>query len=328
MLTDCRDYLFTAGIMKSHRAVQYTISVGNLTVGGTGKTPMVEYLLRYLTYNPAQPLHTIATLSRGYGRRTKGFRIAQPTDTADTIGDEPAQLHRKFGAGITVCVGEKRVDALQHLYRQQPAIRTVILDDAFQHRPLQPNLNLLLTDYGRPFWADHPFPEGRLRERRHGAVRAQAVIVTKCPTSLSVDKQQQITAAVQEYSGPVPVFFAGLHYAPPINYATNQPGVLTGPVVLVSGIAHATGLVSYVQQAFGCLFHLAYGDHHDYTATDLTRILAKTPAGTPILTTEKDWVKLDSLIAGADRSCFFYLPVMLNFLNREAEFGQLLVVGQ
>ncbi len=318
---DLRNRLFETRIIKSHQAVQYTISVGNLAVGGTGKTPMVEFLIRHLLQTCVQSDHKIATLSRGYGRQTSGFRLAQPTDTAQTIGDEPAQLYRKFGASITVCVGEKRVDALQQLHRLLPHIQTVILDDAFQHRLLRPHRNLLLTDYTRPFWTDYPFPEGRLRERRHGAARAQAVVVTKCPADLSPADQQQITTAVGRYAGLVPVFFAGLRYATPIGYAG---GELTGPVVLVSGIANTTVLESYVRQTFGCVRYLSYGDHHAYTATDVARILNQTPPETSILTTEKDWVKLDILVTGADRSRFFYLPVAVYLLGNDTEFWQIL----
>ncbi len=180
-----RNAFYDNGLFEKERPALRVISVGNLTVGGTGKTPLVEFLIkRYLPANPDQ-LPQTATLSRGYGRKTKGFRVADGADTAQTLGDEPVQIYRKFGRLIRVCVGERRADALRQMQQLFPQLRQVLLDDAYQHRAVDPHLNLLLSDFNRPFYTDYPFPAGRLRESRSGAKRADAVIITKCPDTLS-----------------------------------------------------------------------------------------------------------------------------------------------
>ena len=189
---DFRNWLFDSHLLTAVQPAVYSISIGNLTVGGTGKTPMVELLIkRYLQDTPLYAGAT-ATLSRGYGRRTTGFRMAAETDTAETIGDEPLQLYRKFSPAVRVCVGERRVDAIKALLELHPETIRVLLDDAFQHRAVRPHLNLLLVDYNRPFYTDYPFPAGRLRERRKGARRADAIIVTKCPLNLWTTEQARM----------------------------------------------------------------------------------------------------------------------------------------
>ncbi|GAA4409126.1 tetraacyldisaccharide 4'-kinase [Nibrella viscosa] len=286
---------------------------------------MAEYLIRQLAEG-----HRLAVLSRGYGRRTKGFRIAGPADTAETLGDEPLQVYQKFGRTVTVCVGEQRAGALAQLQVLRPDIDTVILDDAFQHRAVEAHVNLLLNDYNRPFYADHPFPAGRLRERRHGARRADAVIVTKCPDNLPNSDQQLIAARIQRYTRPgTSVFFAGLRYEAPVAYANNQPNNTIREVVLVSGIASVVSLETYVRQQFTLIRHLTFGDHHAYTLSDLAEIRQACPPGAAILTTEKDRVKLNALLTAEERATlpFYYLPVAVYFLNREEELLSLLTVA-
>ncbi len=305
---------------------QVVICVGNLAVGGTGKTPMIEYMVSHLA-----DTRRLATISRGYGRRTRGFRLATPTDTAATLGDEPLQLYRKFGRAdnppVLVCVGERRAEALQQLRRDQPQIDTVLLDDAFQHRAVQPHLNLLLTDYNRPFYTDHPFPEGRLRESRWGARRADAVIVTKCPDTLSATEQALITGRVCRYTRPdgvVFVFFTGLRYGKPVPFG-EQLTDMTTDVVLVSGLANADSLEQYVRQQFRLLRHDRFADHYAYTRADYERLRANCPPGAALLTTEKDWVKLDALLTEAERATepLYYLPVAVRFLAGEESFWSL-----
>lgn len=289
---------------------------------------MVEFLIkRYLPADPDQSPKT-ATLSRGYGRQTKGFRVAGITDTAQTLGDEPLQLYRKFGRLIRVCVGERRVDALRQMQQLFPQLRRVLLDDAYQHRAVDPQLNLLLSDYNRPFYADYPFPAGRLRESRSGADRADAVIITKCPHTLSANEQGQIQQAVRRYSrADVPVLFAGLQYDQPVSFATHRSGDMRQPVVLVSGLANASPLDAYVKQTFDLLRHHRFADHYAYQRTDLDRLLTELPPGASLLTTEKDWVKLDALLTPDERATLplYYLPIAVRFLpDSDRAFEQLL----
>jgi tetraacyldisaccharide 4'-kinase len=319
-LTTTRNRLFDNGLLGQFRPVQHTISVGNLTVGGTGKTPMIEYLVRLLL--PTQP---VATLSRGYGRKTKGFRIANiNSDTADIIGDEPLQILRKFGDMVTVSVGEKRANALQQLHLLRPAITTVLLDDAFQHRAVQPQLNLLLCDYNRPFYTDYPFPAGLLREGRQGANRAHAVIVTKCPDTISDIEKAAVAKKIRRYTRHnTPVFFAGLRYDAPVSFAVGEAVLPGQPVVLVSGLANADPLEGYVQKQFALLQHHRFADHHAYTRADIDRLMAHLPTEVTVLTTEKDWVKIDGLLTDSEKNLWAYLPVAVRFLDNEATFQAL-----
>jgi tetraacyldisaccharide 4'-kinase len=323
-----RNAFYNNGLFKKQRPALRVISVGNLTVGGTGKTPMVEYLIKRYTANWLPDRPETATLSRGYGRTTKGFRRATDADTAATLGDEPLQLYRKFGRSVIVCVGERRADALDQMQQQFPQLRRVLLDDAYQHRAVDPHLNLLLSDYNRPFYADYPFPAGRLREGRSGAGRADAVIITKCPNALSTDEQQQIRQFVQQYSrAGVPVLFAGLQYGQPVAYATQKPTDTLKSVVLVSGLANADPLDAYVRQTFNLRTHHRFADHYAYRRADLDRLLSGHPPGVALLTTEKDWVKLDALLTADERATLplYYLPISVQFLpGYEQTFGQLL----
>ncbi|GAB3640114.1 tetraacyldisaccharide 4'-kinase [Spirosoma arcticum] len=300
---------------------------------------MIEYLIKRLSTSPAGPPPEIVTLSRGYGRQTTGFRLANDSDTADTIGDEPLQLYRKFGrhpnppvhGTVRVCVGERRADAIQTIQARYPATGRILLDDAFQHRAVRPHLNLLLMDYNRPFYADHPFPAGRLRERRHGAHRADAVIVTKCPTNLSIAEQQAISEKISRYTRlGTPVFFAGLQYDQPISFATQQPANNLRDVLLVSGLANADSLEQYVMQAFSMQQHDRFPDHRAYTRTDLDQLLTKLTPGVSLLTTEKDWVKLDALVTPGERTALplFYLPVQMVFLGEDEDsFNRFLTIA-
>ncbi|CCH01317.1 tetraacyldisaccharide 4'-kinase [Fibrella aestuarina BUZ 2] len=315
-LLDLRNSLYDAGWLASFTPSQCCLSVGNLTVGGTGKTPAVTYLLRYLLNVDPALTGELATLSRGYGRKTRGFRLATPTDTAETLGDEPLQLYQTFGDQVTVVVDERRSNALQHLAAEQPAIGTVVLDDAFQHRAVRPHLNLLLMDYNRPFYRDEPFPGGRLRERRHGARRADAVIVTKCPHDPTPTERADMTAQIRRYARPaVPVWFAGLRYDTPRRFGTQAPHEPNAPVLLVSGLADARPLEQYVRDTWGLVLHVAYGDHHPYTRADVDQLLGTLPTGHTLLTTEKDRVKLAALLTPDELAArpLAYLPVAMQF---------------
>lgn len=316
-----RNQLYDLNLKKTHRFRVPVLSVGNLSVGGTGKTPHVEYLVRLL-----QPHRRVATLSRGYGRQTEGFRLAGSADSAATLGDEPCQLYRKFAPAVTVAVGERRAEAIPAILAAQPGTGVVILDDAYQHRSVTPDLSILLTDYGRPFFRDHVLPAGRLREARGGAGRAHAVIVTKCPGDLGASERQTLTAAVRRYARPeVPVFFTGIRYGAPVAFGSET--AFHPDVVLVSGLANPAPLESYVRGQFGLRAHLAFRDHHRYGEADLRRMegaLAET-GGRALLVTEKDYVKLVSPeFAGFTRRLpFFYLPMEVFFLENGSRFDEL-----
>ncbi|MCY7360151.1 MAG: tetraacyldisaccharide 4'-kinase [Rudanella sp.] len=331
-LLDYRNCLYDRQIKPVFRPKQKSISVGNLTVGGTGKTPMIEFLVRKLLSGalPTKQLNQfplqMATLSRGYGRRTTGFRLASPADTAHTIGDEPTQLYRKFGRQLVVAVAERRVKGLQQLSAQCPEVNLVLLDDAFQHRAVKPHLSILLSDYNRPFQHDHPFPEGRLRERRHGAKRADLIVVTKCPDNLSASEKQQIIDEITPYKvTETPVFFSTLCYGTPESFDNQIVGFNEKKtVVLVSGLANADLLENYVSQTFSLLRHHHFKDHYVYTRSDVDRMIQGLPPDAMLLTTEKDWVKIDPLLRAEERATLplYYLPVAMRLLDDEAAFWE------
>ena len=318
-VTRIRNRLYDQGLKPSARFDVPVICVGNLTVGGTGKTPVIEHLVHMLHINN----YKVATLSRGYKRVTKGIRIATPEDNALTLGDEPYQLYRKFDNTLTVSVGEDRALAIPTILQHDPDIQAVLLDDAFQHRRVSPWFNILLTDYHRPFYKDWVLPAGRLREARIGADRADVIVVTKCPPAITEEAMMKITHEVRHYAEK-PIFFAGLRYGDPVLMG-GQAHEWQPKVVLVTGIANAQPLVEYVRARFSIIRHFKYPDHHRYTERDIRQIRQALPDGAVVLTTEKDSVKIDipafhGLLAEIP---FFFLPVEVYFMRNGEDFDAL-----
>ena len=242
--TGIRNHLYEIGHKKSFQFEIPVINVGNLNIGGSGKTPTIEYLIRLLKKD-----YVLATLSRGYGRRTRGLRFASDSDNASTLGDEPYQFHRNFGKEVKVVVGEDRAFAIPNILQEYPDTAVILLDDAFQHRRVRPHLNILLTDYEKPFYQDFLLPMGRLREGRMEAQRADIVVVTKCSEVLDDDVQAAVEKEITRYSGNKPVFFSFIRYGSPTPFQqTDNP--ISHRVVLVSGIAKPQPLEDYVSAHF------------------------------------------------------------------------------
>ena len=318
LVTDVRNFLYDRGFWKEHGFNLSIINVGNLTVGGTGKTPHVEYLIRLI-----KEKYTLTTLSRGYGRKTKGFIIADSQANAQIIGDEPYQYYLKFKDEIDVAVGENRVEAITKTLAQKPKNEIVILDDAFQHRAIKPSLNLLLIDYSKPIYEDFTFPAGRLRERRHGAKRANIVIITKCPEDLPVEKQLEIKSNLQPYLHQnAPLFFTKILYGKPQNCRLSKENLYFKKVILLSAIANPKPFEEYARTQFEVVNHLIFSDHHDFKEKDLIEIKHQNYDNeTVILMTEKDMVKFipflnHELLQGIE---LYYLPIEIGFLGNEME---------
>lgn len=323
-ITALRNRLFDRGYKPVTRFDIPVISVGNLAVGGTGKTPMVEYLIRLL-----QSEYKLATLSRGYGRKTKGFKIASPSDTASTVGDEPFQIYKKFTPDINVVVGEDRAYAIPMLLQELENINAVIMDDAYQHRSVIPGLSILLTEYSNPFFNDYLLPAGRLREAKSGAKRADVIVVTKCPPQVSEDEIMEFENAVRNYSDK-PVFFSKIRYGEPVGFGRPEAKLLK-QVILVSAIANAHILEDYVRKSYTMVKHVAFRDHYVFTAGDLlelSSLLKKYPEGeVSILTTEKDMVKLqrEELRSAISQLPVFYLPIETEFIGNGKDFDMLVL---
>lgn len=309
-----RNWLYDTGISASTGAHVPVLNVGNLRVGGTGKTPHVAWLVAQLRAAGQQP----AILSRGYGRQTTGFRQATPADTAASIGDEPWQHYHGFQGQVPVVVDEDRRHGLRELARLAPAVTAVVLDDAYQHRRVRPTLNILLTELARPFWLDYVLPAGRLRESRRGARRADLIIVTKCPAELPETERQEGAARAGRYARPgVPVLFSTYEYGALQPVFEAAPAPAGGPVVVLTGIAQPAPLLAELQgRGYQVLRHHRFADHHAFTAAELREIGTGLPAGAVIITTEKDAARLrePALHTSAATLPLFYVPIRVAFL--------------
>lgn len=266
------------------------IAVGNLSTGGTGKTPHVEYLIRLLQYR-----FKVATMSRGYKRHTQGFLLADENTNALRIGDEPMQYHMKF-PDLAVSVAEERIFGIPALLQQRPDIDVILLDDAYQHRSVKAGLSILITDYSKPFYSDFILPFGSLREGRSAARRASTIIVSKCPENLEASQADLITKKID----PLPhqqVFFTAIRYDKPFDLLSGGEVSLGDKnVVLVCGIARPEPLVSYVRNSAAGVHILSYRDHHYFVSSDIEEIKAAydnwNADNKIILTTEKDAARL------------------------------------
>lgn len=265
-----------------------------MSVGGTGKSPHIEYLIQLLKYN-----YQIGTLSRGYGRSSHGFVIADQSATAATVGDEPMLFHVKHPE-VLVAVAEERVIGIPRMVAAHPALDVVLLDDAYQHRRIRPGLSVLLTEYDAPFWRDHLLPQGWLREGRAHYHRADIIIVTKCPTDLSAADRKRIIAEIRPYPYQH-VYFSHIEYGPlyPL-FRTEQPqapiDLPRADVLLVTGIASHDKLAKRLEGEADRVYLSTFKDHHTYDVYDLERIRDTyrnmTAASKVIITTEKDAVRL------------------------------------
>jgi tetraacyldisaccharide 4'-kinase len=291
-----RNRLYDSGFIGSAEFDLPVISIGNLQAGGTGKTPMADYLARLL-----KPHLKVAILSRGYRRKTSGFILANNTHTAADIGDEPWMLQRKH-PDIQVAVGESREVAIPLMVSARPDIQLILLDDAYQHRSVQPSLSILLTTYEKPFWKDNLLPAGNLREPVSEKKRADIIIVTKCPATLQLQEEKELLHKI----APLPeqkMFFSSLVYGDPYTMHGGEMQALkkTDTVLLFAGIAYPEPMISYVQDNVEQVFWLPYEDHHTFNGEDLRHIAAefrKMPGNSKrVLTTEKDAARLLSLQA-------------------------------
>lgn len=319
-----RNLLFDAGVLKSRLFDTPTICVGNLTVGGTGKTPHVEYLIRLLS-----PNHKVAVLSRGYKRKTKGYVLADRQSTALDIGDEPCQMKTKFPS-LTVAVSEDRCKGICQIETDKRTRQTevILLDDAFQHRYVKASLTILLMDYHRPIYSDHLLPAGQLREPWSGRRRADMVVVTKCPPSLSEAERLQITQSLRLKSSQT-LFFSTMAYQDlkPMYCGADKPLdhlCSDDHILLVTGIARPLPLMEMLKSHTPYVSCLNYPDHHHFTAKDISDInnaFASLPSPKLIVTTEKDAARLQGVggLSEEVRHHLFEVPIEVKFLFDEGE---------
>jgi len=313
-----RNWLFDKEYLKSAAFNFPLICVGNLAVGGTGKTPMVEYLVTLL-----KDKYEIATLSRGYKRKTIGFGIANDDTTALEIGDEPMQFHQKF-PGITVAVGEERLVAIPQLLHEEPDTELIILDDAFQHRSVRAGLNIILTECTNLYTRDFFVPAGDLRDTRQSAKRADIIVVTKCKKELGEDEKKEIIEELAPREDQQ-VFFTKIIYTRPYHLFNKTPFDISPDmnILLVCGIANPRPLQDFLTKHVQSYDMLRFPDHHIFSIDDLEDIekqFAAIPSTNKlIITTEKDGVRLQKFEKELQDFPIYVMPIQHSFLFNEAK---------
>jgi len=301
------------------------ICVGNLASGGTGKSPMVEFLIKKL-----KGRFQVAVLSRGYMRKTKGYALADDETTALDIGDEPMQFHSKF-PDVAIAVGEERVEAVPQLLQDRPGTQAIILDDAFQHRSVSAGLNILLTDYNNLFTRDWFLPTGDLRDQKKSYRRAQVIIVTKCEKDFSLKERNDTIREIKPLENQQ-IFFSYIRYGIPYHIITKEPFQIneTIEVLLVTGIANPAPLKKFLDENSQAYYEIDYGDHHIFSIDDLKNMIRKfnniAARQKILLTTEKDAVRLLKFQHEMKDLPFFVIPIEPGFLfHEEQRFTDLIV---
>jgi tetraacyldisaccharide 4'-kinase len=305
-ITRLRNTWYDRGILSStHVTKPFTLVVGNLAVGGTGKSPLVTYLISHWKFSG-----TFGILSRGYGRKTSGFRWVNTDSTASTVGDEPLAYKRQF-ADLPIAVCEHRLKGIE----QMKDLDAIILDDAFQHRALKADLNLVCTTFSKPFFADKLMPLGRLRESVDGIKRAQAIIVNRCPDVLSEAQKEPFKRF------DLPVFFTKVGYGVPVGNSAKN----ISSWHLFAGIADPLPFFKAAKKFGDILNQETYADHYAFQQADYQyweHVAANLPPSVGILTTHKDYVRMEEHVGSypALQSRLFYLPMQMEFLDQEMEF--------
>jgi tetraacyldisaccharide 4'-kinase len=321
-ITSLRNYLYDKGILKSYSFDIPVIAVGNLSVGGTGKTPQIEYLIRLLS-----PNYKVATLSRGYKRKSEGFVLADASSTADILGDEPFQYYKKFPT-IQVAVDADRRNGIEQLLnKSKPEI--ILLDDAFQHRKVKAGFYILLTAYGDLFCDDFILPTGNLRESRNGAKRANIIIVTKCPPNITELEQEKIREKLmrsflrQDDNKKVEIYFSSIDYDDKVyngdaeSLSVNE--IKSTPKILLAGIAKPKSFFDFLQADTDEI--MTFPDHHHFSESEILSIKSRA-VDKIIITTEKDFVRLKAKILKAQ---LYYLPIRSKFVSNQETFDQIIL---
>ncbi len=301
LITVVRNILYDLSFYKTTKFQVPTIGIGNLAVGGTGKSPMVEYLIDLLSKK-----YSIATLSRGYGRNTKSFIIANEKSTHSDIGDEPLQFYNKYN-NIIVCVDNNRVNGINNLLQINKPPGVILLDDCFQHRKLILGLSILLTDYSNLFSNDYVLPFGNLREPASSSRRADIVIVTKCPKNIDEIRKNKIKNKLNLKLSQK-LFFSSIEYSKSVifnNTKTQFNNFVKDKFILVTGLASSDHIVDYLANNKCDFEHKEFNDHHDYILKDFEKVNPSLN----ILTTEKDYAKLIKILP---KRKIYYLPITVN----------------
>jgi len=314
-ISSIRNYLFDKGIFKSSEFDLPIINVGNLAVGGSGKTPHIEYIIGLLMSE-----FNIASLSRGYGRKTKGFREVLSNSMASESGDEPLQIKQKFPE-INVFVGEDRVAAIPKILFDYPEIDAILLDDAYQHRAIKAGFNILLTDYSKIFAQDKSMPFGRLREYPKAANRSDLVVVTKCPERISQNEKNNLKAEIHNFTDSE-VLFSKIEYGNLIPYGNIELLESVENILVISALANPKPMLDYINTKFrpNKFEHIEFRDHYNYSKNDISTLIEKfnsfAEQNRIIIISEKDAIRLRAVTKGTafDNLGVFILPIKISFI--------------
>ena len=328
LVTFVRNRLYDLNFLKERKFDTHTIGVGNLSVGGAGKTPLVEYLIRLLE----KQSYTLATLSRGYKRKTKGFILADDESTANDIGDEPLLYKQKYK--VQVAVDANRVNGIEKLMSLgKDAPKVILLDDVFQHRSVRCGLTILVSDYNNLYFNDYLMPFGRLRESKNGASRADIIIISKTPERTSAVEIRTIVKDIHPLAHQK-VFFSYISYGDlyAIDQAPKKLDTLNELfqycVICFTGIANAAPMINYLKEYAGDVKHLPFDDHHEFVMNDLIDIeryyQSFSGVNKILVTTEKDLMRLKdkSIWDFAKTLNIYILPIEITFKDKEEEFNQ------
>ena len=309
LVTSIRNFLYNIGVIKSHQFNIPIISIGNLDLGGSGKTPSIEYLVRLLSNN-----YKVAVLSRGYGRKSTGFILADYNSDAGTIGDESMQYYKKF-KNIIISVDSSRVRGINKLIKLNSKPEIVLLDDAYQHRRVKPGISILLTKFNDLYSEDNIFPLGNLRESKRNANRADVIIVTKCDKNINKDQKRHIIQKLN-IGDNQKIYFSSIKYSKMVYDKESSKSIIEFKSIkftLVTGIADSTYLINYLNDNGYNFNHISFKDHHDFSNSDIIKI----DQNDLIITTEKDYVKLFTKIT----SVLYYLPIEF-VIDNEVDFSK------
>ena len=325
LIIKIRNRLYDKGWFKSYTPPTYSICVGNLSVGGTGKTPMIEYLIELF----AKKDRNIAVLSRGYKRRTKGFLELSPNVSAMDAGDEPFQIAKKFKE-VHVFVDENRVEGVKKIKELYPQTDVFLLDDAFQHRRIKAHLNILLTRFDQLYTNDYYLPAGSLRDHKSRADQAQVVVVTKCPADLDIEMKESVTTKLNLKPNQQ-LYFTSLKYdSPKLLFDSNtsdQFNLIN--CLVITGIAYPKPFIKHLDSLYNLLDHIAYPDHHSFKSSDIFKWknILSNQENVAIITTEKDAVRLLPFEKELKGVLVFYMSINVSFMDGEQNFKNLVLNG-
>jgi tetraacyldisaccharide 4'-kinase len=317
-----RNQLYNKGIFHSEKSPVFAVCIGNLALGGTGKTPLTEYMIRLYKESGIN----VAVLSRGYKRKTKGFLQANLDSTIEDLGDEAYQIYQKF-SDVKVFVNEKRVEGVNRIYGENPEIEIILLDDAFQHRAIQANKNILVTRYDRLYTSDLYVPAGRLRDHVIRANDADIVMVSNCPDELDVMLKNKVTGKLKLRSNQK-LFFSGINYQEPkrlFKADLDTSDEKMTKCIAVTGIANPEHFINYLDWQYDLIKHFKYPDHYDFSDDNVLNWLDRLNKEKDafIVTTEKDATRIHKYEAQLRNIPIYVIPISVNFFGDEKRFNEM-----